>query len=249
MSCSTQGSSPRVDGLFFDVDDTLFSTSKFAELARLNSIQAMIQHGLAVSQTVAYRELQEVIGEFGSNYGRHYDKLLVRLPSEASRDINPAILVAAAISAYHKTKYESLHPFKEVPEVLSRLAGRTSLLLGIITAGLEIKQADKLVRLGVLPYIASNAIFITDQIGISKPNPKLFRKVCSIVDLAPDRCIYVGDNPSHDIDPAHEIGMYTILCRRGGRHCREEGRIQPHHVIHDMWELLAMLRDCYGIDV
>ena len=37
---------------------------------------------------------------------------------------NPAILVAAAVGAYHDTKYRSLFPFRDVPEVLDRIARR-----------------------------------------------------------------------------------------------------------------------------
>ena len=51
-----------LDAIFFDVDDTLFSTTRFAETARRNSIRAMINLGLDVDFEEAYRELLEVIG-------------------------------------------------------------------------------------------------------------------------------------------------------------------------------------------
>ncbi|MCB9870841.1 MAG: hypothetical protein H6837_13375 [Planctomycetes bacterium] len=54
------------------------------------------------------RELDEVISEFSSNFGSHFDKVIHRLPVEASAGLNPAILVAARVVAYHETKWREL---------------------------------------------------------------------------------------------------------------------------------------------
>ena len=50
--------------IFFDIDDTLFSTSAFAARARRNAIQAMVLHGLQMEPEEALRELNEVIAEY-----------------------------------------------------------------------------------------------------------------------------------------------------------------------------------------
>src|SRR5262249_55900373 len=144
--------------------------SEFAATARRAALDAMIRNGLRIPLDDAVAELSEVIAEFGSNYPYHYDRLLRRLPIEVLPPGNPAILVAAAVGAYHDTKYRSLFPFRDVPEVLAKLSASTNLTIGVITEGLEIKQAEKLVRLGLTEWIARDAIFISDQIGISKPN-------------------------------------------------------------------------------
>src|SRR5262245_62192879 len=98
----------KLRAVFFDVDDTLYSTTGFAASARRAAVEAMIEHGLKMSADDAYAELGEVIAEFGSNYPHHYDRLLRRLPHGALPDGNPAVLVAAAIGAYHDMKYTSL---------------------------------------------------------------------------------------------------------------------------------------------
>src|SRR6185436_12315179 len=106
---------PKLKAALFDIDDTLFSTSDFAERARRNAIRTMIAYGLDVEEDVAYRELQEVITEFSSNYASHFDKLLIRLPREKHYPkVNPAILIAAGIIGYHETKSLELRPFPDV---------------------------------------------------------------------------------------------------------------------------------------
>ncbi|MGA1876343.1 MAG: HAD-IA family hydrolase [bacterium] len=234
--------------IFFDIDDTIYSTSEFAKMARLNSVYAMIEAGLQMSVTECFDELKEVIEEFGTNFGNHYDRLLLRLPKEKYENINPAVIVAAGVVAYHETKYIHLKPYEDVVEVF-RLLSNTDLVLGIITAGLMCKQAEKLVRLKILKYLTPHAIFITDQIGIGKPNVKLYKKAYMSLKFRPEECMYVGDNPIADIDPPSTLGMITALNRRSGKYIDVQGKADPDYVIHDMWELLTILKRDFGVKV
>jgi len=240
--------SRRLDAIFLDIDDTLFSTSEFAERARRNAVQAMILHGLRMDPGAVLRELREVISEFTSNYPSHFDKLLLRIPPERYAGVNPVILVAAGVIAYHETKSSELRPFPDVTSVLRRLS-RTELTLGIISAGLQIKQAEKLIRLGLYPFLDPDAIFISDQIGVSKPNPKLYAMACERLELDPAHVMYVGDNPTHDIDPAHEVGMVTVRSRRDTRHRDAEGRTTADYEIESFADLLPILTSDFALDL
>lgn len=233
--------------VFFDIDDTLFSTTDFASKARRAAVEAMRRRGLRLPTEHILRELQEVIVEFSSNHEHHFDKLLLRLPRRAWDGVNPAILVAAGVQAYHDAKFRQLRPYPDVPPVLARLA-RTDLVRGIITAGLEVKQADKLLRLGLYDYFTPTAIFISDQIGISKPNAKLFQRACDEVGVAPRETMYVGDHPTHDVDPANALGMITVHLRRG-KHAPEQGRTKPAYALKNFKELLTVLRKDFNVRV
>ena len=171
--------------IFFDIDDTLFSTSDFAARARRAAVEAMRRVGLDYPRDYLLRELSEVVAEFSSNYGHHFNKLLLRIPASAYGGVNPAIIVAAGVVAYHETKFRELEPFADVRVVLQALA-QTELVRGVITAGREVKQAEKLIRLDLYRYLTPYALFISDQIGISKPNVKLYQRACT--DLGLDRC-------------------------------------------------------------
>jgi putative hydrolase of the HAD superfamily len=231
--------------IFFDIDDTLFSTTEFADRARRAAVEAMRRHGLRLPAEHVLRELLEVIAEFSSNYEAHFDKLLLRLPERSWDGVNPAILVAAGVQAYHDAKFRHLRPYPDVPPLLSRLA-KTDLVRGVITAGLAVKQADKLLRLGLYEKFTPTAIFISDQIGISKPNPKLFSRACDEVGVEPKETLYVGDHPLHDVDPANSLGMITVHVRRG-KHAPERGKTAPTHSVEDFKELLTVLRKDYSV--
>jgi len=232
--------------IFFDIDDTLYSTSEFSEVARSNAVGAMIEAGLSLPREELLQELDEVIREFSTNYEHHFDKLLLRLPKRFYRGVNPAVVVAAGVIAYHETKIRQLAPYEDAIEVL-RLLSKTTLLLGIITEGLEVKQAEKLVRMRITPYLSPNAIFISNQLGISKPNPKIYQRACSDLNIKPSETMYVGDNPRHDIDPPNSIGMITVRMRRGGKHHNDEGQTQPHKEVQNFWDLLDWLRQEFQI--
>ena len=232
--------------IFFDIDNTLFSTRDFAKRARAASVDAMIQAGLKTDPETLIAELAEVVREFSSNYDKHFDKLLLRLPRRVTRGLNSSLIVAAGMVAYHQTKFRYLEPFEDAYEVLRRLA-RTELVRGVITEGLEVKQAEKLVRLKVHEYLTPHAIFISHQIGISKPNPKLYQRACGDLNLRPSECMYVGDQPLLDIDPANAIGMVTVRILREGHNRDQRGSTEPDHEVENFWDLAEILKDRYEV--
>ncbi len=232
----------------FDIDDTLYSTTHFAALARQNAVRAMVATGLDLPEEVVLRELEEVISEFSSNYDHHFDQLLRRLRPRALERVNPALLVAAGVAAYHDTKFRELRPFDDVQPLLVALR-RAGVIAGIVTHGWTTKQAEKIVRLGLVPLLDPRAIFISDQLGISKPNPKIYALALRDLELEPAEAMYVGDSPSHDIAPPKSIGMLTVWARRAARRAIERPEEQPDHVVDDFEELRAILRERYGLDV
>ena len=242
--------SPALDIVFFDIDDTLYSTTAFAERARRAAIGAMIDAGLDIDLEQGAQELSEVVTEFASNYAGHFDRLLDRLGPERLDGRNRAVLVAAGVVAYHRTKSEGLQMLPDVRVVLEALRA-AELRLGVISAGLQVKQAEKLIRLDALEYFDPRAIFFSDQLGVSKPNPKIFKLACRRAGVDPTRALYVGDRPSHDMGPAHAAGMKTVLYRgAGGKYAVQARRTDDpvaDHALDDLRPLVGLLREQYGV--
>ncbi len=236
----------RLKAVLFDIDDTLYSTTAFARTARRNAVRAMVQTGIRLPEEEVANELDEVIREFGSNYEHHYDKLLMRLPRESWAGVNSAMLVTAGVVAYHDTKFQELHPFPDVKPLLSGLRG-AGLRTGIITHGWTVKQAEKLIRLRILPYLDPDAIFISDQVGINKPNPKLYALALRSMKLDAGETMYVGDSLSHDVQPPKTLGMVTVWARRAAKPDQDVEHIQPHHAVEDFRELARVLRETYAV--
>jgi putative hydrolase of the HAD superfamily len=233
--------------VLFDIDDTLFSTTRFAKAARTNAVRAMIRVGLDLPEELVLKELDEVLAEFTSNYDHHYDQLLRRLRPRALQSVNPALIVAAGVAAYHDTKFRELKPFEDVIPLLAALRG-AGVITGIVTHGWTTKQAEKIVRLGLVPHLDPRALFISEQLGISKPNPKIYQRACSDLNLRPTETMYVGDNPAHDIDPPNRIGMVTVRMRRG-KYQSVDSETPPVFEAQNFWDLLDILKQEYRIEV
>ncbi len=233
--------------ILFDVDDTLFSTTTFATKARRNAVRAMLRAGLKMEEEAVYSELQEVIREFSSNYNQHFNKLLMRLPLAAQVGTNPALIVASGVAAYHDTKFRDLLPFEDAIPFLKAVRS-AGLITGVVTHGLTAKQAEKIVRLGLLPYLNPNAIFISDQLGIAKPNAKLYQAALRAIGVAPEETMHVGDSLSHDIAPPKSLGMHTAWIYRTAREGQDLA-IKPSHRVQDFKELAQVLRKEYNLDL
>ena len=239
---------PALAAVLFDIDDTLYSTTAFAKRARRAAVRAMIEAGLDLPEEQVVKELDEVIAEFSSNYDHHYEKLLQRLRAPSLERVNPALIVAAGVAAYHDTKFQELKPFDDVIPLLRDLRD-AGLVVGIITHGWTVKQAEKLVRLGLLPYLDPAAVTISDQIGISKPNPKLYQAALRNLGLEPAQAMYVGDSPEHDVAPPRSLGWRTVWARRAAKRGLEGTGIEPDHVVDDFDQLRGILAGTYGVPI
>jgi putative hydrolase of the HAD superfamily len=236
----------KLKALFFDSDDTLYSSTDFASNARRMAVQAMIKAGLRIDEETLVEELDEIIAEFGSNYDRHFDRLLKRLPPGAVPEGSELFVVVAGMIAYHQCKFREFSPYEDALEVLKTLKDR-GLILGIVSAGVDVKQAEKIIRLGLLPLLDFKRIFITESVGIAKSNPKLYMRACRSIGADPTVCGYVGDNPLVDVEVPQRIGMRTFLCRRGGKYQGEESPVKPDHIVHNFWDLLETIEREYEI--
>ena len=237
---------PQLSAVLFDIDDTLCATTEFAKLARRNACLAMAEAGLKAPVEDVLAELDEVIGEFTSNYEHHFDKLLLRLGPQAYEHRNRALVVAAGIAAYHDTKFRKLGPYPGVQKLFADLK-RARLRLGVITHGLEVKQAEKLVRLDLVKYLDPEAIFISDQVGINKPNPKLYAHALRKMGLLAQQVMYVGDNPAHDVAPPKSLEMIGVWANFDSKH--PPGLVTPDHTIQSFDDLRSVLREHYAIKV
>ncbi|MCZ6574587.1 MAG: TIGR02253 family HAD-type hydrolase [Planctomycetota bacterium] len=236
----------KLRAVLFDLDDTLYSTSSFAALARHRAVEAMVEAGLEVSVEEARAELEEVVHEFSSNYSHHYEKLLLRFPGRLRAGVHWAVVVAAGVVAYHDTKSSELKPFPDAGRAIKGLKAM-NLLLGVVSDGITVKQAEKLVRLGLSDAFSPDAIFISEDMGVSKPNPKLFKMASKRIGVEPKEVLYVGDNPQNDIDPAHEAGMWTCLRRGSGKYASHTGRHSPDIETRDLGSLPDVVRDLFDV--
>ena len=78
-------------------------------------------------------------------------------------------------------------------------------------------------------------------------DPRIFAVACESVGVEPEEAMYVGDNPAMDVGPAKEAGLIACWRRGSGKHADATSDHEPDLVIRNFVELLAILRDRYGV--
>jgi len=225
-----------VRAVFFDIDDTLYDSTRLTTMARRNSITAMIDAGLPEKgEDEVLEALNGVIERFGSNYPRHYDELLKVLGVEW----NPKI-IAAGVVAYERTKAGYLKPFPEVVPTLLSL--KKDFLLGVISNGLAVKQWEKLTWLGLHHFFDS--VTTSEEIQKEKPDPGIFSHAMASLKVGATESVMVGDRLGTDIKGAKEAGMVSIRVSKGKygkERPKDEGEAPDFEVseISELPEILA----------
>lgn len=103
--------------------------------------------------------------------------------------------------------------FDDVLDTLKMLKNKYK--LAIVTNGNYASQKRKLDNVnlyGLLDYC-----LISDEIGIRKPDPRIFKYACEKLNLKESECLYVGDSYSRDIVGALNAGLDAIYVSRNNQ--------------------------------
>lgn len=235
----------KIKAIFFDIDDTLFPTTKWAKTAREYAVQAILDLNLHkhITKEEAIEIVEEVGAEFTYNYRFLFYNFLNRILYEKGiklTDIDNALYVAAAQIEYEKHMVSFMDSYNDVLDVFTRLDPH--FILGVVTDYDIESQAYKICKLKLHHFLKPKYMFISYMMGVTKQTSKIFTIACKRSGLKPQECAYVGDDPEMDIKPANEAGWLTFLIRREGTKNRnKECPVQPDYTIYDLFELLEKL--------
>lgn len=239
---------PMIKLVAFDLDDCLFDSTGLSERARIKGLDAMIELGLDINRNEAISILKEIVKEYGSNSSNHYNYFIKRVNQlgiidDLISDSEQWRFIAAAVIAYHEEK-RTINLFNDVKDCLLGLKER-GVRSAIITDGIPIKQYEKILRLGIDDFI--DRIVISDEIGIRKPNPKLFDYCLKKFEVKGQESIYVGDRIEKDIIPALLNDIHSVYIHRGGKYDSKKTGFkipeatQPEFEIFDLNEIFEII--------
>ena len=73
-----------------------------------------------------------------------------------------------------------------------------------------------------------------------KPDRRIFHRFCDNLQVSPEQCLYVGDDPGYDVVGAREAGMQTIWVNRQQAVWPEQ-LVPAQAEISDLYQLLDLL--------
>jgi putative hydrolase of the HAD superfamily len=108
--------------------------------------------------------------------------------------------------------------FADVAPCLSALDGRK---LAIITNGDSVQQHHKVEVLGLTSVF--DVVIASGDIGIAKPDARIFSHAAELLGVSPSRCAYIGDKRDTDAEAATAAGMTGIWLDRARRAVPDDG--------------------------
>ncbi len=226
----------KIKGVIFDLDDTLYNSSEFVNIARREAVKSMIDAGLNINFDKAMEILNRIIKDKGSNYGKHFDDLVKAILGRYEPKI-----IATGIITYHNVKVALLRPYPYTIKTLLELKN-FGLKLGVLTDGLAIKQWEKLIRLGIHPFF--DDVITSEEFGLGKPHLEFFKYGLDRLNLNPEETIYVGDRVDKDIQPAKELGMITVRILKG-KYKNMKDDVSDYQ-IKNIYELIDIIKKLGG---
>lgn len=179
-----------MEWIFFDIGGTLADETK--SLHRRAELTAKMQNKLGIHCTTEQiEEAMKKAASMGLSYFQGAMKLL------GMTRMVPYDAVGEKLYGDVKTVLEALH-------------GKYQ--LGII-ANQPLGTEARLKHYGIRDYFS--VVLSSEEEGISKPDPELFRRALERAGCAPESAWMIGDRPDNDIAPAKALGMRTVRVRQG----------------------------------
>jgi len=225
----------KVKTVLFDIDDTLYDASLQIKNARLNAIRATIEAGLPVDIETGYQTLNKVVKEHGKYYNRHFNELLKKLGLKFD-----ARVVAAGVVAYRETNLAFLKPYRDtIPTLLKlRVLGYE---LGVISDGPPVKQAQKLIQLGIQHFF--DHVVISEEYEYKTITPKLFEICLQKFDAKPNEVVFIGNEVDKDVLSANQAGVMSVRIMKGESRIGEpkSPEAKPKYEITKLSEIFNIL--------
>ena len=107
---------------------------------------------------------------------------------------------------------KSFVPFGDTVPALDNLR-ESGYKVGIIT-NLRRDLDELCQQVGLTPYL--DFAVGSQEVGIEKPHPRIFKAALDRVNAAPEECLHVGDQVRSDVFGAQSVGMKAVLIDRSG---------------------------------
>ena len=224
-----------IELITFDLDDTLWVTAPviISAEAAMHDWLAANAPKLGALDLEAYQALRQRVLSDEPQLKHRISALRRRVLFHALNDAgyeNAAGMSDAAFEVFIEARH-ALHVFPSAEPTLKLLA--QDYALGVVTNG----NAD-VRRIGLGHHF--KFVLCAEDIGVAKPDARLFHKALSLGGVAAGSTVHVGDHPGDDIAGAQQAGLRAIWFNPGGK--RWDGDKAPDAEVGCLSELPAVLK-------
>ena len=208
-------SSP-IQVVFFDIDGTLVDHAAAAGAGALGMFgryrdrltdcdERLLQRWCALEDLHFDRYLRGDTSYAGQRRGR-VRGLFGLTPSEMPD------AEADEIFSFYRELYEGAWGL--FPDAVETLDALGNCRLGVISNGGSMHQRQKLEAVGILDRF--EVVVISEDVGVAKPDPQIFKAACQAAGAPPSACLHVGDRLDLDAIGACDAGLRGVWIDRDG---------------------------------
>jgi putative hydrolase of the HAD superfamily len=204
----------KIKAILFDIDDTLYDREKSQPLVLEKIIQRLPQIFWALNKELILEAFLESdrISTIDWEAGLHHADIRDYRNKLFLKTLNLPLCYAEAITEVYLQEYPFINaPVDGAVELVAKTSRRFQ--TGVITNSMPDVQYQKITTLGLRGYFS--CVVIATEIGLKKPDPRIFTYTSDKLSLKPGECLYLGDNYENDIIGAKEAGMASCWFRQG----------------------------------
>jgi putative hydrolase of the HAD superfamily len=232
-----------LDTILFDLDDTLHDdTAAYQAAAKRVAADVAAERGIDADRLFA-----AYVAEANGFWKKLTSEHLTTAIHDTRTQLWYDALVAAGIAdralarvcadRYNAYRADELELSPGALDLLLALRDR-GCRIGIVTNGFAATHHDKIDRLALRAHI--DGLFLADEMGMVKPDPRVFAHACAVLGSVPARTAMVGDRYDRDITGAHEAGLFTVLVDVHAIPI-PDGAVPPDAVVPTIAGVLAVL--------
>jgi putative hydrolase of the HAD superfamily len=201
-----------IDFVWFDLGYTLLYKERenlFARMLGRNGIERSIEaidKAFHLTDKLFMRDFPGFLGRSPQEFMPLYFGFLCR-----SLDIGGDLVgLLVEWMEFWKGEQEGWKAYACVPTVLDELRARGT-RLGVIS-NWDPSARSILQACGLLDKFET--VIISSEVGVSKPQERIFRIALEQAGAKPENCLYVGDNYYDDVVGAEAVGMKALVVNR-----------------------------------
>jgi len=206
-------------GVVFDFDGTLVDSYTFRRLVHFQVSKILVSYereqGLDADIELMAAILSDVEKEMIAKMA--YDREFwfseaVKRDSKQSLKVPKDVLVEA-VRSYWNSIIKLSFTYSGAVDMLVSLKKKNA-RLGLVsdTDGLEGMKHRRLELSGIEKFFDAIVVSGEDTKEV-KPDKAPFIRVCDLLNVSTEYCVYIGDNPNVDVSGAKQVGMKTILIK------------------------------------
>ena len=196
-----------IEGVVFDLDNTLLDFMKMKQVAVRSAIRGMIEAGLEIDEKKSFEDIITLYEKIGWENQKVFDVFLENSIGHVDNKF-----LAAGVVAYRRAREANLLAYPNVNKTLIELT-KLGMKLAVVSDAPSREAWMRIYYLNLYHFF--DVVITFDDSGERKPSAIPFEMALKKLGLNPQASLMIGDWPERDVVGAKKIGMRTAFAVYG----------------------------------